>query len=101
MPKQAGHRRTLETIHHANTREESEPGTGRKEKWGEGGREGDRWKEVDFMRHQFPLKNGREQRARWSVAVVVGSESDDGDDGRAGHFQGHGFARSHEQSSAK
>ena len=39
---------------------------GRKEKWGEaaGGEEED---EADFMRHLFPLKNGREQRARWSV----------------------------------
>ena len=26
---------------------------------------------VDFMRHQFPLKNGREQRARWSFALSL------------------------------
>ena len=105
MPKQPGRRRAGErqSITQTRERESAERDSrerGRKEKWGEaaGGEEED---EADFMRHLFPLKNGREQRARWSVAVVVGSESDDGDDGRAGHFQGHGFARSHEESSAK
>ena len=68
--------RRRKTIHHANTRARSGSGSeagrkeGRKEKWGEaaGGEEED---EADFMRHLFPLKNGREQRARWSVGFVL------------------------------
>ena len=33
------------------------------------GRKEEEEEKVDFMRHQFPLKNGREQRARWSFAL--------------------------------
>ena len=48
------------------------------------GRKEEEEEKVDFMRHQFPLKNGREQRARWSFALSLVPQSPNYGDGR-GH----------------
>ena len=41
-----------------------------------GRKEEEEEEKVDFMRHQFPLKNGREQRARWSSALSLSRASE-------------------------